>query len=759
MDHHLSNDGRGLSRPPIAPPPQSSAAAGAAVAQAVGGSGGGTAAASRSAVLDEAYEEYCRLQRAGEALDPDAFCARFPAVKSSLGQLLRAHRFLEENPHLLERTAPAAWPEPGQDFLGFTLLRELGRGAFARVFLAAEAALGGRLVALKVSGGGAAEAQTLGPLDHPNVVPVHSAREDPASGLTAVCMPYRGNATLCSVLDHAFAGPRPPTCARVILRAAEDAAAPDPGGVRQAPARVLLRGAYVDGVVHLAAQLADGLAFIHARGICHRDLKPSNVLLSPDGRPMLLDFNLCAGPLAAGRLGGTLPYMAPEQLRALAAGPGQDLDARSDIYSLGVILYELLTGQHPAGPLPLKLEQAELRRHLLERQQAGPRPLRQANPDVDQRLARLVERCLAWGPQDRPASAAALAADLRSCLSPLGRARRWVGRHRRAVLAAALAGLLVLLTGAYLWSLRDPYAVRRLNRGLDDYRQGEYARAVECFTDALQADPRLARALFARGRAYQRLGAADKGNFGLALGDFQRADELTPSGKIKACLGYCSNRLELPRDAKFYYEEATAAGFANAAVFNNLGCTYLELGDLRLARENLDRALALDPTLQAAFHNRALAYLQQALRRRAALGPPQQVGGGAGKGARRKDDDREAAAQELSRLLEKGFVDVRQAMERGPVTAKLCYDATRLCVLAAEFGGPAPPAPDYVTLALDYAERAVRHGHNPQGLAADPLLKGLKQQRRFQDLTRLPPPAGTPQQPSRLIDPLRGLPD
>src|SRR5689334_19208637 len=87
----------------------------------------------KSMAIDEAYDEYCRRREIGDVPDPDAFCQGFP-YQSSLRRLLEADRFLQENPELLERRGPTQWPEPGAYFLGFILHRELGRGAFARVF-------------------------------------------------------------------------------------------------------------------------------------------------------------------------------------------------------------------------------------------------------------------------------------------------------------------------------------------------------------------------------------------------------------------------------------------------------------------------------------------------------------------------------------------------------------------------------------------------------------------------------------------------
>src|SRR5207248_1178945 len=108
---------------------------------------------------------------------------------------------------------------------------------------------------------------------------------------------------------------------------------------------------YVEAVLWIGARLADGLAHAHERGIIHRDLKPANMLLTDDGQPMLLDFNLStnaavrANPSAA-RIGGTLPYMSPEQLEAFQDGK-TPMDGRSDLYSLGLIVFQLLTGTHP----------------------------------------------------------------------------------------------------------------------------------------------------------------------------------------------------------------------------------------------------------------------------------------------------------------------------------------------------------------------------------------------------------------------------
>ena len=128
-------------------------------------------------------------------------------MRSALVRLFHAHLFLEENLGLCAEHPEVVFPEAGDTFLDFKLLLELGKGAFAGVFLATEPRLGDRLVAVKIAYQGGAEAEVLGRIQHPNIVPIHSIQEDAATGLTAVCMPYVGGATLCDVRNKAFPAP------------------------------------------------------------------------------------------------------------------------------------------------------------------------------------------------------------------------------------------------------------------------------------------------------------------------------------------------------------------------------------------------------------------------------------------------------------------------------------------------------------------------------------------------------------------------
>ncbi|MFM8271991.1 MAG: serine/threonine-protein kinase, partial [Gemmata sp.] len=249
-------------------------------------------------------------------------------------------------------------PDVGTEFLGFRLTEELGTGGFGRVYLAQQLALSDRPVALKVTVRPNREAQHLARLQHTNIVPVLSVHE--ADGLQALCMPYFGRSTLRQVINSIRLQPSLPASGAGLIstlrlsahQTVREDGGPAPAAGTPAPAADstaaptrdrLAHLGYVDAVVWLVARIADGLAHAHERGILHRDLKPANVLLADDGQPMLLDFNLAHhSPGAAGASGGTLLYMSPEHLAAFAGDRTRTVDARSDLYSLGLVMYELL---------------------------------------------------------------------------------------------------------------------------------------------------------------------------------------------------------------------------------------------------------------------------------------------------------------------------------------------------------------------------------------------------------------------------------
>jgi eukaryotic-like serine/threonine-protein kinase len=428
-----------------------------------------------------AFEDYRQRILAGDKPSRDSYQAQYgidvadwpspDAVTSRRGPTsietplpLTLTPQLEVHEQLTVRIFPAGPAEQpsglqsGDIFLGFKLVRELGRGAFARVFLAEQADLADRPVALKVSALLPGEVRTLARLQHTNIVPVFSVHR--SGRFQAVCMPFVGGATLASVLAECTKANRP-----LSGRAIVDAVAPKsewtPGAVSSA-LTYLESASHVDAVLWIGERLADALAHAHERGVIHRDIKPANVLIADDGQPMLLDFNLAQDDNEAerARAGGTFPYMAPEQMAAFGHGP-QSVDGRTDVYALGVLLFQLLARQRPfpdySGPTAVVLT-----RTLEDRHQPPPR-LRPHNPEVTPAVEAIVRKCLEPSVGDRYLSAAALRDDiarhranlpLRHVREPSirERASKWMRRHPRLASPSALTAYAaaILLAGSAL---------------------------------------------------------------------------------------------------------------------------------------------------------------------------------------------------------------------------------------------------------------------------------------------------------------------
>jgi len=390
--------------------------------------------------------------------------------------------------------ALAAMPEVGTEFLGFDLIAELGRGAFGRVFLARQGELADRPVALKISTDVLAESWTLAQLQHTNIVPVYSVHH--ASPFHAVCMPFLGTVTLADVLRGLRDRGNLPATARALMDTvnvcrsttrqgeftesdapnlsaipADYAQPQDPAAghiVEPAGFWKTIDGlSYVQAVLWVGARLADGRAHAHERGILHRDLKPANVLLTDDGQPLLLDFNLAEDTkwraVGAAGLGGTLPYMAPEQLDALQDRAGT-VDARCDLYALGVILYELLTTRHPFT-LPKGPVCGELPGLMADERRKTVPEVRRWNPAATPAVESIVKHCLTADPAHRYQMAGQLREDLQRQLDDLPlrhapepsvreRAHKFLRRHPRLLstgsIAAAAVGLLLVL-GSLAW--------------------------------------------------------------------------------------------------------------------------------------------------------------------------------------------------------------------------------------------------------------------------------------------------------------------
>jgi len=324
---------------------------------------------------------------------------------------------------VLERSAMPEDTRVGTELAGYRIEGVIGRGGMSVVYLAEHARLE-RKVALKVLSPELAgserfhdrflrESKLAASLDHPNIVPIYDA--DEAEGVLYIAMRYVEGSDLKEAIR-------------------------DQG--RLEPLRT---SAIVD-------QVASALDAAHARGLVHRDVKPANVLLTPEDHVYVSDFGLTkravsvSGLTETGQLIGTIDYVAPEQIK------GDPVDQRADVYSLGCLLFECLTGH---APYPRDIEVGVLWAHV----ETPPPTLTEERPDLPPEVDDVLALAMAKDPAERTTAAGDVAAGFRSALgleAPAGgrvvvRRRKPKPRRRRTLIATIVAGVLLLATaGVFL---------------------------------------------------------------------------------------------------------------------------------------------------------------------------------------------------------------------------------------------------------------------------------------------------------------------
>ncbi len=363
------------------------------------------------------YEEFCLLQENGEAPSSDEFCRLYEPWSDSLASQLVYHRELSQVAGL---PSPCiAFPAAGDRFGPFRLRSEIGRGGAARVYLATDEGLGDRRVALKISASVGHEPSILAKLDHRGIVPILTVTESPETGLRGICMPFRPGRTLESLIRSIGRGMTPFHAESIwkVVDSGTELLAGETITDRPGWEGFPIKGTYHEAVAFIGLALARATAYLHGQGVHHRDIKPANILLAFREGPQLLDFNLAHASSSpeqarAALQGGTLPYMAPEQLQAfLNPSLWPLVRDRADIYSLGLVLKELATGlapDIPDGRLPL----ARAIQALHDRRSGPTVPSRQLNPSIPPALESIINRCTAFEPTDRYEDAEELASDL-----------------------------------------------------------------------------------------------------------------------------------------------------------------------------------------------------------------------------------------------------------------------------------------------------------------------------------------------------------
>jgi len=298
----------------------------------------------------------------------------------------------------------------------YEIIREIGRGSMGMVYLARDPQIG-RDIALKVLRPDRVEsedfvrrflreARAIGRMSHPNVVTVHDVGED--------------HGTVYIAMELLEGEPLNVYAAKRTLR--------------------------LEDIAGIGAQIARCLDYAHGRGIVHRDVKPQNIIVSPDGTVKLTDFGIAhiedpeaGSQTQAGEILGTPNYMSPEQVM------GKKVDGRSDIFSLGVILYELASGTRP-------FKGADLASVFHAITSSEPEALDAMNPETRGAFSGIVMKCLAKDPAERFQTGSALARELGGFLagrtSAPGAAPR--PRHRRTIAAAAVVAVACLVLGGIL---------------------------------------------------------------------------------------------------------------------------------------------------------------------------------------------------------------------------------------------------------------------------------------------------------------------
>jgi serine/threonine protein kinase/WD40 repeat protein len=401
-----------------------------------------------------ALEEYRAALEAGLRPDRERLLVRFEGTATDLAACLDALDFVHAVAPQLSRSGTGPSPVSGSEFalelagtpLGdFRLIREVGRGGMGIVYEAEQLSLG-RRVALKVLPFAAAldarqlqrfrnEAQAAAHLHHQHIVPVYAVGAE--RGVHYYAMQFIDGRTLAAAIDEQrqAAG----------RKLAASAATPVAAATTLRTTRNL---EYVRSAAALGLQAAEALEHAHQLGVVHRDVKPANLIVDRRGHLWITDFGLAqfqkdTGLTLTGDLVGTLRYMSPEQAR----GQPALVDYRTDLYSLGASLYELLTLEPVFGAL----DRQELLHQIAIRE---PVPPRQLNKAIPAELETILLKALAKTPAERYATAQEMADDFRRFLedkpikarrpTPLQRLRRWARRHKPVVVTAAVALGLVL---------------------------------------------------------------------------------------------------------------------------------------------------------------------------------------------------------------------------------------------------------------------------------------------------------------------------
>lgn len=407
------------------------------------------------ALINELFDQVVGLPDCDRPARLQEIGGERPDLIDDLCQLVGAHdqaeKFLEIPAAVLSpsalsgrsiRTREKPLPlREGTEIGDFVIISQIGEGSFARVYKAQQKSLQ-RTVAIKVAGGSDREARNMAALEHDHIVRVFLETRYPSENLHIICMQYVAGITLAGLIRElkavAPADRSGAAMIAVIDGAVSGNVAFDANAAKDR--EMLASSGYFSACLWIGARLAEALDFAHARGVLHLDVKPANILLNRYGRPLLTDFNVAMNISDSAErpvlLGGTVNYMSPEQEHAFTSGNANgnhNVGKESDIYSLGVVLAELML----------------CRRTRVEKRDDGREAVIAHSDQLPDEVAAVLHRAVMVQPKDRYESGRAFADALTNCRDLLEihrageRDDRWLKHIRSHPLLALIVAAIV----------------------------------------------------------------------------------------------------------------------------------------------------------------------------------------------------------------------------------------------------------------------------------------------------------------------------